>query len=634
MAPRSLFLAVPVVFSLSGTQPLQAAAAGDLEKSLQRPEMLPFLPFLWKNEGLLFTDILLQKLLLPFGLTSPYTNLFLTDAIRTIANDLDFSDDSSRRLRGRRLQASESPRETIRAFTKSLHGALGGNVFDLGFADQLIDELPSSVSEQLASVTEAFGSEILRILADAENPASVIIQQLVAPFEGDGIPFLVGAETSDDTSYAPRALQEVESLATPSTGPNDDDQKDTAAAALMKMIEAALGDFNTSSGASSAEPLELSSAQENLSARAAVVGVAHEIGQEFGVAELYANLAGAFCDEFLIPSGLVKEVAALILKAKAAMGEGDLSMLNPVSLLVGIIGSKTGDDVDLQDLLAFAAEIGRALGSEKFYVSLAKSFFCTFLVPFKLDKVVTELLLEKKEALLKAAAVKAFLLTKTSAKAFAAALLTPKALAALALKSSDLLKLPLLMGGGLDKFVLGGVDKFDLPKIPILLGGIKFLYPEACLKILAHALQIGEKFGKGLLYMAVSKAVVHTVLDPLGLTEVVASLFAAKFEKTGGGSWPFSGPARTVTIIQGESADKASKESILAIARHAGDVTGNGDLYASLMSFFVDNVLDPLGLTQSVADAVHDGVATMSTAGANVSLTDIIENLVVAVYTS
>nr|CEL69849.1 TPA: hypothetical protein BN1204_055480 [Neospora caninum Liverpool] len=629
MAPRSIFIAVLATSGLSCCLPLQTAAADDMEKSLQRPEMLPFLPFLWKNEGLLFTDVLLQKLLLPFGLTSPYTNFFLTEAIRDIVNDLDFSDVEGRRLRGRQLQSSESPKEAIRSFARSLHGALGGNVFDLTFADQLIDQLPSSFSEQLASVTEAFGGEILRVLADAENPASVIIQQLVAPFEGDGMPFLMGSEPMQAAGDSPRTLQEVKTIDGAPTA--EVNRADDASVEMLKMIEAALGEFGTSSADNSVESEQsASSVEENLAARVDVVNVAHEIGQKFGVAELYANLAGAFCDEFLIPAGLVKKVAALILEAKAALGEEDLNQWNPLSLLVGMIGSKNGDQAELHELLALAEKLGRTLGAEKFYVSVAKSFFCTFLVPFKLDKAVTALLLTRKDALFKAAAVKALLLAKSSAKAFTTALLVPKALSALALKSSDLLKLPTLMGKGF--------DGFDLLKIPLLLGGVKLLYPEACLKILGHALQIGNRVGKGLLYLAVSKAVVHTILDPLGLTEIVADLIAAKFEKAGGDAGPFSGPARTVTIVEAlpsaEVQNMDTKEKILDLARQAGEVTGNEELYATLMGFFVDSVLEPLELTDAVAESLSDTAATISTAAGDVSITNVIEDLVAAVYTS
>ncbi|EPR61089.1 hypothetical protein TGGT1_311710 [Toxoplasma gondii GT1] len=628
MAPKSIVFAVLVASGLSCCQPQQTAAADDIEKSLQRPEMLPFLPSLWKSEGLLFTDVLLQKLLLPFGLTSPYTNLFFTEAIRDIANELDFSDGEGRRLRGRQLQSFESPKDAIRSFTRSLHGALGGNVFDLAFADQLIDQLPSAFSEQLASVTEAFGSEILRVLADAENPASVIIQQLVAPFEGDGIPFLMGSEQLEEAADFPRLLQEVKKLeVAPTAGVN---QVDAASAEVMKMIEAALGDFGTAPPDANVESERSVSVEENLAAREDVVNVAHEIGKRFGVAELYANLAGAFCDEFLIPAGLVKHVAALILEAKVALSEEDMNMWNPLSLLVGMIGSKDGDQAELHQLLALAAKLGSTLGAEKFYISLAKSFFCTFLVPFKLDRVVTELLLTRKDVLFKAAAVKALLLAKSSTKAFTTALLVPKALAALAVKRSDLLKLPTLMGGGL--------DSFDILKNPLLLGGVKLLYPEACLKILGYALQLGEKVGKGLLYMVVSKAVVHTILDPLGLTEIVAELIATKCGNAGGGGWPFSGPARTVTIIEGlpsaEVQNTDTKEKILDLARLAGEATGNEELYATLMSFFIDGVLEPLDLTNAVAESLSETAATISTAAADVSITDVIEDLVAAVYTS
>ncbi|CBZ55123.1 conserved hypothetical protein [Neospora caninum Liverpool] len=583
MAPRSIFIAVLATSGLSCCLPLQTAAADDMEKSLQRPEMLPFLPFLWKNEGLLFTDVLLQKLLLPFGLTSPYTNFFLTEAIRDIVNDLDFSDVEGRRLRGRQLQSSESPKEAIRSFARSLHGALGGNVFDLTFADQLIDQLPSSFSEQLASVTEAFGGEILRVLADAENPASVIIQQLVAPFEGDGMPFLMGSEPMQAAGDSPRTLQEVKTIDGAPTA--EVNRADDASVEMLKMIEAALGEFGTSSADNSVESEQsASSVEENLAARVDVVNVAHEIGQKFGVAELYANLAGAFCDEFLIPAGLVKKVAALILEAKAALGEEDLNQWNPLSLLVGMIGSKNGDQAELHELLALAEKL----------------------------------------------AVKALLLAKSSAKAFTTALLVPKALSALALKSSDLLKLPTLMGKGF--------DGFDLLKIPLLLGGVKLLYPEACLKILGHALQIGNRVGKGLLYLAVSKAVVHTILDPLGLTEIVADLIAAKFEKAGGDAGPFSGPARTVTIVEAlpsaEVQNMDTKEKILDLARQAGEVTGNEELYATLMGFFVDSVLEPLELTDAVAESLSDTAATISTAAGDVSITNVIEDLVAAVYTS
>lgn len=77
------------VISAIGLSASDASASGELEKALQRPEVLPFVPLLWKNEGLLFTDILLQKLLLPFGLASPYTNLFVTEAVRDFMNELD-----------------------------------------------------------------------------------------------------------------------------------------------------------------------------------------------------------------------------------------------------------------------------------------------------------------------------------------------------------------------------------------------------------------------------------------------------------------------------------------------------------------------------------------------------------------
>ncbi|PHJ18018.1 hypothetical protein CSUI_008157 [Cystoisospora suis] len=581
------------VISVVGLSAKEASASGELEKSLQRPEILPLVPLLWKNEGLLFTDILLQKLLLPFGLASPYTNLFVTEAVRDLMNELDvIGGGSRRRLRGgRRLQESaEPPKQAIRSFTKSLHDVLGGNVFDLSFADQLIDQLPSSVSEQLASVTEAFGNDILKVLADADNPASVIVQQLVAPFEGDGIPFLMGG--AGEFPEMPRTLQEVKS----------------DAESQSVFIEQA------------ASPVEenVSSIGENLEARRAVVDLAHEIGENFGVGEVYANLAGSFCDEFLIPAGIIKEVAPLFLKAKASLMEkGDFTAWNPVKLLIGAVELVQEEKGELVEVIKMAAEIGKALGAEKFYVSLAKSFFSTFLIPFKLDKTVTHMLLANKDALLKAAAVKAILLSKASTKTLAAAVLAPKALAALALKGSKFLN-PFTSAGSLG--------------LPLLFGSIKPLYPDAYMQILTEALQMGELLGKGLIYVFVSKAAVHAFFDPLGMTEIVAELISQKLKAPG---HSFSGPARTVTIMGSEDSTpsvKSNYDALVDLGRQVGEAAGSPDTYATLMTFFLDAIIEPLGLTDALAEAIPEDVPIPSVANATVS--DMIEDLVTAVYTS
>lgn len=461
-------------------------------------------------------------------------------------------------------------------------------MFDLSFADKLIDQLPTSVSEQLASVTEAFGNEILALLADADNPASVIVQQLVAPFEGDGIPFLMGE--SIDFPEVPRTLQELKS--------------DAEVHGVGEKFASATG-----------EP----SVAENLESRQAVVDLAHDIGERFGVGEMYANLAGSFCDEFLIPAGIIKEVAVLFLKAKTSLVEkDDFTAWNPVNLLIGAVGLLQEDKGDLVELIKMATEIGKTLGAEKFYVSLAKSFFSAFLIPFNLGKVVTHMLLDNKDALLKAAAVKAILLSKASTEAFPIALLAPKALAALALKGS--------------KFLNPFVSSGSLLSLPLVLGSIKPLYPEAYMKILTETMQMGELLGKGLIYVLLSKAVIHAFFDPLGMTELVAELLTQKVKDPG---HRHSGPARTVTILGSEDSTESAKSSynvLVDLGRQIGEAAGNPDMYASLMASFLDTIVEPLGLTDALAEAVPEDFSVPSVAPSSVS--DMMEDLVTAVYTS
>ncbi|PFH34140.1 hypothetical protein BESB_072920 [Besnoitia besnoiti] len=299
-------------------------------------------------------------------------------------------------------------------------------------------------------------------------------------------------------------------------------------------------------------------------------------------------------------AGVPQEAAKLLRDARTSVGDqnGDVFELwNPVGLRIEDLAGPSGD---LSALLEIARAAGETIDVEGFFLSIANAFYW-FLGPLDLHSTMCDLIGTRQGKSFSTAALKVAWVRSSGGSPFLMSIIAPKALAAFTVKrATESLKLSPLLDNWLTQTVHP-------------LASESLAYPTDALNISSLAYQIGKNWGKGHLYSVATLALLQ-LLEPLGNPSRLTDLLQAKTDKVGTSTFPemsFLRRARGALGMVTNGRFQAAAETgdwsepydkVLGTAIQMGEVVGNAALPASMAAFFLDAVVDPLGITGAFAE--------------------------------